>query len=130
MLGGRSSVTRNAHVAALMDTGFEVENRRAAGERIQMAQTFFEARGFGIGGPDTGGPVAYAALNGAPTTTEREEGQGSSSLTWTAPLPQPASQPAVTPPSTPVGYGPAAPMRRAEVAPAVPHPEPATRPAT
>eukprot|EP01036_Dinobryon_divergens_P057873 gene57873-77226_t len=72
VLGGRSSPTRNAHVAALMDTGFEVENRRAAGERIQTAQTFFEARGFGIGGPDTGGAVAYAALNGAPAEVEED----------------------------------------------------------
>ena len=124
VLGGRSSPTRNAHVAALMDTGFEVETRRAAGERIQTAQTFFEARGFGVGGPDTGGAVAYAALNGAPTA-EREEGQGSGSVAWTA-LPTPASQPA---PSTasPPGYTratpvppaatPAAPpVRRAEVA--------------
>ncbi|WGM31369.1 serine hydrolase [Brevundimonas sp. NIBR11] len=117
VLGGRSSVTRNAHVAALMDTGFEVENRRAAGERIQVAQAFFEQRGFGLGGPDTGGPVAYAALNGAPTA-EREEGQGSSALTWTAPLPAPTPTPvstaAVASPPTTAGYGPAAPMRRAE----------------
>jgi D-alanyl-D-alanine carboxypeptidase len=121
VLGGRSSPTRNAHVAALMDTGFEVENRRAAGERIQTAQTFFEARGFGIGGPDTGGAVAYAALNGAPA--EVEEGQGSGSVAWTA-LPTPASQP--TQPTSPPGYtratpvppaaAPVAPVRRAEVA--------------
>jgi D-alanyl-D-alanine carboxypeptidase (penicillin-binding protein 5/6) len=124
VLGGRSSPTRNAHVAALMDTGFEVETRRAAGERIQTAQTFFEARGFGVGGPDTGGAVAYAALNGAPTA-EREEGQGSGSVAWTA-LPTPASQPAPSAASPP-GYTratpvpPAAtpappPVRRAEVA--------------
>ncbi|WP_428149594.1 D-alanyl-D-alanine carboxypeptidase [Brevundimonas sp.] len=123
VLGGRSSPTRNAHVAALMDTGFEVENRRAAGERIQTAQTFFEARGFGIGGPDTGGPVAYAALNGAPTA-EREEGQGSSSVAWTA-LPAPVSQPTPTPsppgytratPIPPAATPAAPPVRRAEVA--------------
>ncbi|MFC5344637.1 D-alanyl-D-alanine carboxypeptidase family protein [Brevundimonas staleyi] len=121
VLGGRSSATRNAHVAALMDTGFEVENRRAAGERIQLAQSFFEARGFGIGGPDTGGPVAYAALNGAPTT-EREEGEGSSTVAWTA-LPAPTNATTTTmasaSPPTPVGYGPAAPMRPA-AAPAQP----------
>ncbi|WP_425990138.1 serine hydrolase [Brevundimonas sp. TWP2-3-2] len=122
VLGGRSSPTRNAHVAALMDTGFEVENRRAAGERIQVAQAFFEARGFGIGGPDTGGAVAYAALNGAPA--EIEEGQGSSGIAY-ASLPLPASQP-VTPTASPPGYTratpvpPAAtpPVRRAEAIPA------------
>lgn len=122
VLGGRSSPSRNAHVASLMDTGFEVENRRAAGERIQVAQAFFEARGFGIGGPDTGGAVAYAALNGAPA--EVEEGQGSSGIAYTS-LPLPASQP-VAPTASPPGYTratpipPAAPppVRRAEVAPA------------
>ncbi|WP_298161717.1 D-alanyl-D-alanine carboxypeptidase [Brevundimonas sp.] len=118
VLGGRSSVTRNAHVAALMDTGFEVETRRAAGERIQTAQTFFEARGFGIGGPDTGGAVAYAALNGAPA--EVEEGQGSSTIAWTA-LPTPTSQPTPSPPgythATPVQPTATPPVRRAEVAP-------------
>ena len=117
VLGGRSSATRNAHVAALMDTGFEVERRRAAGERIQLAQAFFEQRGFGIGGPDTGGPVAYAALNGAPTA-ERED-EGSNGVTWTAALPPPAS---VAPPTgytrattPPPAATPPAPIRRAEV---------------
>ncbi|MGV3579828.1 D-alanyl-D-alanine carboxypeptidase family protein [Brevundimonas sp.] len=121
VLGGRSSATRNAHVAALMDTGFEVERRRAAGERIQLAQAFFEQRGFGIGGPDTGGPVAYAALNGAPT--ERDEDQGSNGVTWTAALPPPASVAPTVLSAPPAGYtraatppaaAPAAPIRRAE----------------
>ncbi|HAF80151.1 MAG TPA: serine hydrolase, partial [Brevundimonas sp.] len=49
VLGGRSSASRNAHVAELMDTGFEVERRRAQGESIQIAQSFFEQRGFGVG---------------------------------------------------------------------------------
>lgn len=65
VLGGRSSATRNSHVADLMNVGFEVERRRAQGERIQVAQTFFEQRGFGIGGPDATGsnaPVAYASI--------------------------------------------------------------------
>jgi D-alanyl-D-alanine carboxypeptidase len=65
VLGGRSSASRNAHVAELMNTGFEVERRRSQGERIQVAQTFFEQRGFGIGGPDATGsnaPVAYASI--------------------------------------------------------------------
>ena len=62
VLGGRSTASRNAHVAALMDTGFEVESARARGETIQVAQTFFEARGFGIG-EDSNGPIEYAAVN-------------------------------------------------------------------
>ncbi|MGZ9113217.1 MAG: D-alanyl-D-alanine carboxypeptidase [Brevundimonas sp.] len=61
VLGGRSTASRNQHVAALMDTGFDVERARARGESIQMAQTFFEARGFGIG-PDSAGPIEYAAV--------------------------------------------------------------------
>ncbi len=99
VLGGRSSATRNSHLAQLMDTGFEVERRRAAGERIQVAQTFFEQRGFGIGAPDTGAPVAYAALNGAPSD-EREEGIGSSTVAYTA-------LPAAPPPTTVVAAPPA-----------------------
>ncbi|MDP3802437.1 D-alanyl-D-alanine carboxypeptidase family protein [Brevundimonas sp.] len=63
VLGGRSTASRNQHVAALMDTGFEVERARASGQTIQVAQTFFEARGFGIG-PDSSGPVEYAAVAG------------------------------------------------------------------
>jgi D-alanyl-D-alanine carboxypeptidase len=51
-----------------MNTGFEVETRRAQGETIQIAQTFFEQRGFGVDGadgtPGGGAPIAYASLNG------------------------------------------------------------------
>jgi D-alanyl-D-alanine carboxypeptidase len=61
VLGGRSSATRNDHVAALMSTGFEVAALRRRGEPIAVAQVFFEQRGFGIG-PELSGPVAYASL--------------------------------------------------------------------
>lgn len=70
VLGGRSTASRNAHVAALMDTGFEVERARARGETIQVAQTFFETRGFGIG-TDNAGPIEYAAL------VDSEDGEAS-----------------------------------------------------
>ncbi|MDP1913513.1 D-alanyl-D-alanine carboxypeptidase [Brevundimonas sp.] len=73
VLGGRSTASRNAHVAALMDTGFEVERARARGETIQVAQTFFEARGFGIG-PDSNGPIEYAVAD----DEDDETGAGSS----------------------------------------------------
>lgn len=63
VMGGRSTASRNAHVAELMDTGFEVHSRRARGEKIQVAQTFFESRGFGIPSPSQ--PV-YAATNERP----------------------------------------------------------------
>lgn len=78
VLGGRSTASRNQHVAALMDTGFEVERARARGETIQVAQTFFESRGFGIG-PENSGPVEYAAVA---DDEDGETGAGSS-----APLP-------------------------------------------
>ncbi|WP_269516228.1 serine hydrolase [Brevundimonas subvibrioides] len=119
VLGGRSSITRNAHVAALMDTGFEVETRRAAGERIQVAQTFFEQRGFGIGQPDSGAPVTYAALNGQPAPTE----QGSTSSTPTTP---PGNGPGVVPYQTALTRTPEprptvptqpAPVQRAQTSP-------------
>ncbi|MFN3669488.1 MAG: D-alanyl-D-alanine carboxypeptidase [Brevundimonas sp.] len=61
VLGGRTTASRNAHVAALMDTGFEVERARARGEVIQVAQTYFEARGFGLGADNTG-PIEYASV--------------------------------------------------------------------
>ncbi|CAN5259958.1 hypothetical protein BH09PSE1_BH09PSE1_25830 [soil metagenome] len=68
VMGGRSAPSRNAHVAELMNTGFEVESRRARGENIQIAQTFFEQRGFGVGSPDStpggGAPIAYASMEG------------------------------------------------------------------
>jgi D-alanyl-D-alanine carboxypeptidase (penicillin-binding protein 5/6) len=76
VLGGRSTASRNQHVAALMDTGFEVERARAGGQIIQVAQTFFEARGFGIG-PDSSGPVEYAAVAGE---DDGEAGPGPGSL--------------------------------------------------
>ncbi|MFN7128746.1 MAG: D-alanyl-D-alanine carboxypeptidase family protein [Brevundimonas sp.] len=63
VLGGRSSSSRNAHVAALMQAGFEVEARRSSQDQIQSAQAFFESRGFGLEGasdaPIPAGPVPY-----------------------------------------------------------------------
>ncbi|WAC61173.1 serine hydrolase [Brevundimonas sp. SL130] len=87
VLGGRSSASRNAHVAELMDTGFEVERRRSQGENIQIAQSFFEQRGFGLG--ETSAPIAYASL-----ANDDEDGMGaeSSTVAYTA-----APTPAVLP---------------------------------
>lgn len=61
VLGGRSTASRNAHVAELMDTGFDLANRRTRGENIQNAQAFFQERGFGIPTPTE--PVAYASAS-------------------------------------------------------------------
>lgn len=81
VLGGRSSATRNAHVSELMNTGFELEQRRAAGEPLQYAQGFFEQRGFGLStSPAADGAVAYASLGPA---EEEETGIGSPSASPT-----------------------------------------------
>ena len=93
VLGGRSTASRNAHVAALMDTGFEVERARARGESIQVAQAFFEARGFGIG-PDSSGPIEYAsvaegedALSGAGSSAPPSAGVAYAALSVSPPAP-------------------------------------------
>ena len=95
VLGGRTTASRNAHVAALMDTGFEVERLRRAGQPIQVAQTFFEERGFGIG-PDNSGPVQYASVA---DDEEEETGSGSTSAVSYAALPAVPPQPAEVAPA-------------------------------
>ncbi len=124
VLGGRSSVSRNAHVAELMNTGFEVESRRARGETIQVAQTFFEQRGFGAGGPDSGrdAPIAYASLEG-----ERESGIGSGEVAYVAaPAPRPEpSGPVVV--SSPIHVAATPPMM-SRPAPVIAAPPPAAAP--
>jgi D-alanyl-D-alanine carboxypeptidase (penicillin-binding protein 5/6) len=98
VLGGRSTASRNAHVAALMDTGFEVERARARGETIQVAQTFFEARGFGIG-QDSNGPIEYAAATGETDSARAGSGAPPASGVAYAALPAPPPPVAsVTPP--------------------------------
>jgi D-alanyl-D-alanine carboxypeptidase (penicillin-binding protein 5/6) len=98
VLGGRSTASRNAHVAALMDTGFEVERARARGETIQVAQTFFEARGFGIG-QDSNGPIEYAAATGENDSARAGSGAPPASGVAYAALPAPPPPVArVTPP--------------------------------
>lgn len=105
VMGGRSAPSRNSHVAELMNTGFEVENRRAQGENIQVAQTFFEQRGFGVGGPDStpggGAPIAYASLNGERGSPVRngddEDGESSSAVAYAALPPRAAPAPVSSP---------------------------------
>ena len=95
VLGGRSTASRNAHVAALMDTGFEVERLRQGGQPIQVAQTFFEQRGFGIG-PDNGGsgPIQYAQVD-----RDEDDDRGSTAVSYTSlpPAPHMNRPAAVTP---------------------------------
>jgi len=87
VLGGRSTASRNSHVSALMETGFEVERLRRAGQPIQVAQTFFEQKGFGIG-PDNSGPVEYADL-----ADEDDESDAGSDAVSYASLPSAPPQP-------------------------------------
>lgn len=92
VMGGRSTKSRNEHVAELMDTGFEVQRRRGQGERIQVAQTFFEQRGYGISA-DPNPPVEYASAS-----DEDGEGVSSTAVAYVS-GPPPASLPTeVTPP--------------------------------
>ena len=92
VMGGRSTKSRNEHVAELMDTGFEVQRRRGQGERIQVAQTFFEQRGYGISA-DPNPPVEYTSVS-----DEDGEGMGSTAVAYVA-GPPPANLPTdVTPP--------------------------------
>lgn len=111
VLGGQSTASRNAHVAALTDTGFEVVRLRRQGERIQVAQLFFEQRGFGnvpgsnMPSPSTsGGPVQYASVSDeaddAELTTILNGGVAPAAGATPAP-PATRSPPARTPPRAP-----------------------------
>ncbi|NJC42625.1 D-alanyl-D-alanine carboxypeptidase (penicillin-binding protein 5/6) [Brevundimonas alba] len=94
VLGGQKVASRNAHVAQLMDTGFEVERLRRAGQPIQIAQTFFEQRGFGIGS-DNSAPVQYAS---AADEAEEDGDSGSTAVSY-ASLPATPPQPERTVPA-------------------------------
>ncbi|MEN5169083.1 D-alanyl-D-alanine carboxypeptidase [Brevundimonas pondensis] len=112
VMGGRSTKSRNDHVAELMDTGFEVQRRRGQGERIQVAQTFFEQRGYGVS-VDPNPPVEYASAS-----DEDGEGMGSTAVAYVA-GPPPASLPTeITPPpsarTTAATPRATAPIQRAE----------------
>ncbi|CAN5268902.1 hypothetical protein BH10PSE1_BH10PSE1_14880 [soil metagenome] len=137
VMGGRSAPSRNAHVAELMNTGFEVESRRARGENIQIAQTFFEQRGFGVGSPDStpggGAPIAYSSMEGesGPITAD---GSGEGVPYAAAQPPRPQQPATVQPRAGGVPYGttssnPAASGARAYAAIANP-PTPMTAPVT
>ncbi len=106
VLGGRSTASRNQHVAALMDTGFEVERARGNGQLIQVAQTYFESKGFGIG-PEATTPLQYASVS-----SEDDDDGAVAYTSLAAAPPQPTR---VTPAPS---ERPAAPIQRAEARPA------------
>jgi D-alanyl-D-alanine carboxypeptidase (penicillin-binding protein 5/6) len=135
VLGGRSTASRNQHVVALMNTGFDVERARARGENIQIAQAYFEARGFG-GGSDSSGPVQYASVpnDGGVATGSGSDAEASSGVAYvalaSAPTPPPARiTPAPSERSADVtailNGGIAPPVRAAASPPARPQPRPA-----
>ncbi|WP_339873843.1 serine hydrolase [uncultured Brevundimonas sp.] len=102
VLGGRSTASRNAHVAELMDTGFELERLRDRGQPIQIAQTFFEQRGFGISNDNSTNAVVYASVD-----SDGDE-DGATAVAYT---PRPTPPPALA-------ARMAAPLVQAELAPA------------
>lgn len=106
VLGGRSTASRNAHVAALMDTGFELERARERGQTIQVAQAFFEQRGFGISSSPAG-EVQFASItsSGAAALNEAngDEGTAYAALART-PTPAPRAE-ARPEPRTPARTG-------------------------
>ena len=119
VMGGRSTASRNAHVAELMDTGFEVQNRRGQGERIQVAQNFFEQRGFGVSA-DPNPPVEYASASdedgegvGSPTAVAYVAGPPPRALPTEVTPPPSARAPAATPQPRAAAPRPA-PIQRAE----------------
>ena len=131
VLGGRSTASRNSHVAALMDTGFEVERLRRDGQPIQVAQAFFEQKGFGIG-PDNSAPVQYAQV-----ADEEEDGIGSNAVSYVS-LPAAPPQPERVTPAPSEGRTLASLMRTEDPAdvtaslngaPAAARPTPARPPA-
>ncbi len=116
VLGGRSTASRNAHVAELMTTGFELEARRRGGERIEVAQTFFESRGFGISSAAEDGAVLYANLPGDAAAGSRAEPEDSDVVLVSAPAPRSDRTGELNRQPTP----PAPSTRRATSAPPVP----------
>jgi len=131
VLGGRSSASRNAHVAELMNTGFEVQRRRSQGEPIQVAQTFFEQRGFGIGNSiDPTPPIAYASINGGEDQGCEMDTSGTEVSYTSLPAPAPQPERRETPSPSAVAYSAAAPVAAAmqpTPVPATPAPSPLAR---
>ncbi len=70
MLGGSNKTQRREHVTSLMNTGFDVIDRRAHGEVITVAQAEFTRRGVGVDTevklPAGATPYTLLASNNAP----------------------------------------------------------------
>ena len=68
VLGGPSTMARDQNVAALLDAGFDVLDRRALGQRITVAANLNEPSDYGLG-----------------TETLTEQGSGDDSVTFSPP---------------------------------------------
>ncbi len=93
VMGSSSSAARNANVEGLLLTGFDVLERRARGERVEMTQNLFESA-----------PPAYLTSNRASpglTDGEGDEDPIDVVLAHGAGPPPPAPPPAATPRPTP-----------------------------
>jgi D-alanyl-D-alanine carboxypeptidase (penicillin-binding protein 5/6) len=125
VMGGRSSASRNSHVAELMNTGFEVQRRRSQGEPIQVAQTFFEQRGFGIGSSaiDPTPALEYASINGGEDQGAEMDTSGNEISYTSLAAPTRMAAAPVTPPPAAIIPAPTPPVT------AAPTPQPAPRPA-
>ncbi|HEY3815409.1 MAG TPA: serine hydrolase [Caulobacteraceae bacterium] len=62
VLGGPTSKLRNTNVEELLDTGFDVLRRRANGETITVAQSYFEHPAIGAPGGQTYAALATAGM--------------------------------------------------------------------
>ncbi|WP_292171734.1 serine hydrolase [Brevundimonas sp.] len=92
VLGGRSTASRNAHVAALMDTGFELERARSRGQNIQVTQAFFEQRGFGLSSSPAG-EVQFASITSSGAAVPSNEANGDEGTAYAALASTPAPRP-------------------------------------
>jgi len=73
VLGGRSTASRNAHVADLINIGFDVERRVARGESLAQAQVMFASLPGGVGEHYAGGQGYRTPTNAATYQTASTE---------------------------------------------------------
>jgi D-alanyl-D-alanine carboxypeptidase len=106
VMGGPTSALRDAKVRDLLLTGFDVEERRAKGERIMVADNLFER------GPARPAPTQYAqaSTRGVPYSTLSPYGRASASDQPDAPYQAP-SEIRLT------SYAPPAPAASSRMAP-------------
>ncbi|HWE47984.1 MAG TPA: D-alanyl-D-alanine carboxypeptidase [Caulobacteraceae bacterium] len=92
VLGGPSSKLRNTNVEELLDTGFDVLRRRAAGETITVAQGYFEHPSMSTPGGQTYATLATAGMvpSQAPAQVYLPSQATTRTLAATTPITSPA----------------------------------------